>query len=357
MHAEKTSDIDKDFSNALALLHSTAENSAEKLRRMLDACIEKKHGRGKTLAARMPRRFLQSIELHDDATPATRTSRRCEYAQGRTTRREMKKMDSPETTSLLIGENIADRRAADVEAFEEHCNDEDVPRISIPDEGLTADGNVCKICNGAKLGALILLECQECQEAYHPLCHQPPIVDVDVYDPRFVWRCRLCIEKSATSSKVKTTGRGPANKVRQTDGAVKETENTPGTRMLGKRRGVFLGRNGMHHIQSLTYNFCLINRGNHLSHVLLLLRFATKMSYVVPGIDDLRIIVDCGSKVVCKANSCDATGNIGMQLRDSPLFVKDKYPTNLSQKTGLSFSSTQTRKRVGSKLSVRALIK
>lgn len=149
MQAEDASDIDKEFSNALALLHSIAENSAEKLRRMLDACIEKKHGRGKTLAVRMPRGFLQSVELHDDAAPTTRTSSRCEYAPGRTTRREIEKMDSPENTRLPVGENIADRRAADVEAlevaFEEYRNDEDVPRISIPDEGLTADGNVCKV--------------------------------------------------------------------------------------------------------------------------------------------------------------------------------------------------------------------
>lgn len=52
-----------------------------------------------------------------------------------------------------------------------------------------------KICNGTKLGPLILLECQECQEAYHPLCHQPPVIDVDVYDPRIVWRCKRCVTK------------------------------------------------------------------------------------------------------------------------------------------------------------------
>lgn len=57
-----------------------------------------------------------------------------------------------------------------------------------------------KICNGAKLGPLILLECQECQEVYHPLCHQPPVVDIDVYDPRIVWRCRKCMDTSSVNS-------------------------------------------------------------------------------------------------------------------------------------------------------------
>lgn len=50
-----------------------------------------------------------------------------------------------------------------------------------------------------KLGPLILLECQECQDVYHPLCHQPPVVDIDVYDPRIVWRCRKCTDTSIFS--------------------------------------------------------------------------------------------------------------------------------------------------------------
>ncbi|XP_011137305.1 integrator complex subunit 12-like [Harpegnathos saltator] len=240
------SDIDKDFFNALALLHSTAENSTEELRRMLDACIERKHGRGKTLAARMPKRFLHNIELHDDATSATRTTMRREVAEGSGTA-------SPFAVDLT--ENIASGgtcRAVDAKAFEvayeECCNDEDVPRISIPDEGLSVDGAVCKICNGAKLGALILLECQECQEAYHPLCHQPPIVDVDVYDPRFVWRCRRCVDTSSSSvtpSKIKVMGKGYVDKVRQIN-VVEEKKNVSGSKTLGKRCGVSLGKYGTH---------------------------------------------------------------------------------------------------------------
>ncbi|XP_014482328.1 PREDICTED: integrator complex subunit 12-like [Dinoponera quadriceps] len=247
MHAENTSDIDQDFFNALALLHSTAENSTEKLRRLLDTCIEKKYGRGKTLAARMPKGFLQNVELRDNATPATRTSRKREYMQGRTMKRKF--VDGSETVPFLevdVAENNVNCRAVDVKVFEvayEECsNDEDVPRISIPDEGLSADGTVCKICNGVKLGALILLECQECQEAYHPLCHQPPIVDVDVYDPRFIWRCRRCMETSsssllsATSSKVKTTENSSIGKARQTDSVIKKKENIQGSKMLEKKR-------------------------------------------------------------------------------------------------------------------------
>lgn len=109
---DRFSQMRADFFNALALLHSTAENSTEKLRRMLDACIERK--RGRTLAARMPRTFL-----HEG--PATRRRREDDASRA------------------------ANRPTADVSAREECCNDEDVPRISIPDEGSPADGTVCKV--------------------------------------------------------------------------------------------------------------------------------------------------------------------------------------------------------------------
>lgn len=36
------------------------------------------------------------------------------------------------------------------------------------------------------------MECQDCLDTYHPLCHQPPVIDIDVYDPRLVWRCSKC---------------------------------------------------------------------------------------------------------------------------------------------------------------------
>lgn len=144
MQAESTSDIDEDFANALALLHSTEENSAEELRRMLDACIEKKYGPNKT--SRMPRRFLQSI---DSAASPIRSAKRRDYARGHGAMKN-EIWDDSEAVSLLgasTAENKANRQTADVEVFEvnyECYDDEDVPRISIPDEG-SADGIVCKV--------------------------------------------------------------------------------------------------------------------------------------------------------------------------------------------------------------------
>ncbi|XP_072755371.1 integrator complex subunit 12 [Anoplolepis gracilipes] len=291
MHTEGNMSVtyaNEDLFNALALLHSTDGNSAEKLRRMLDDCIEKKYGPGNTLAARMPRRFLQNT---DDANIPIRISKKRDYVQGRfvkTIKDEIS--DGPEVISLLESdttENIKNHQSADIKVFEidyeDCCDDQNVPRISIPDEG-SADGIVCKICNGAKLGPLILLDCQECQDAYHPLCHQPPVIDVDVYDPRFVWRCRRCVEtSSAISTKVRILekGFGGKKKIRRNNDTIKA--NISGLKMPGKR-------------------------DNSLAE------------------------------------------NRSAQLRDTPLFTKDL--ASFSQKNRSLSSSTQSRKRIGSKLSV-----
>ncbi|XP_050461998.1 integrator complex subunit 12-like [Cataglyphis hispanica] len=245
MHTERNmSDTytNEDLFDALALLHSTDENSAEKLRRMLDACIEKKYGRDKTLAARMPRRFLQNT---DDVIASMRISKKRDHVPGRCVKTIKGEIwDGSKVGSLLesnMTENITNHQTADIKVYEVNyedcCDDQNVPRISIPDEG-SADGTVCKICNGAKLGPLILLECQECQEAYHPLCHQPPVIDVDVYDPRFVWRCRRCVEtSSATSTKVRILEkRSVEKKIRRNTDTIKGNANISGLKIPIRRR-------------------------------------------------------------------------------------------------------------------------
>ncbi|XP_020279800.1 integrator complex subunit 12-like [Pseudomyrmex gracilis] len=215
-------DYYEDFFDALALLHSTEEDSAEKLRRMLDSCIEKKCGPGKTLAARMPRRFLRSNDKSSSYSMRTAKKRAAEI--------------SGEAVSLLAVDEETANRSLDndddddvkvLEVFEECCDSENFPRISIPDDGSA----VCKMCNGAKLGAMILLECQECQETYHPLCHQPPIVDVDVYDPRFVWRCKRCLETPVISSR--TVEKESAKEVREHNDTLRKDVR----KILGKRNG------------------------------------------------------------------------------------------------------------------------
>lgn len=147
---ESTSDVEENLFDALALLHSTEKGSAERLRRMLDACIERRHGHEKTLAVRMPERFLQNV---DESALPTQTSKGHDHAaqEGSVIKTEIWDGD-PEIISLLEAdepENVGSHRTSEIKVFEvdyeDCCEDEKVvPRISIPDEGF-ADGTVCKV--------------------------------------------------------------------------------------------------------------------------------------------------------------------------------------------------------------------
>ncbi|XP_017876949.1 integrator complex subunit 12-like [Ceratina calcarata] len=283
-----TSDVDEeDFLNALALLHSTEDDSAEKLRKMLDASIERRYGFDKTLTARMPRRFLQNAKPRGKPF-ATEKSEAC----GKRVVASRRIGNQPLSGNNAAESNWKSMRIvnADVEDYSEKG---EIPRISIPDEG-SGDGLLCKICNGAKLGPLILLECQECQEVYHPLCHHPPVVDIDVYDPRIVWRCKKCTDTSPINSSEKKPKRSRVD--------VKIKEATASSEEAGKSNGN-LSNNEINVEQILT----------------------------------------------------DAPQRPGCAVEDA-LVTKGSF--HLNQKTTWTQSSNQLRKRVGSKLSVtRSVIK
>lgn len=138
---EDASDIDEEFYNALALLHSTEDDSAEKLRKMLHTSIEKKYGFDKTLIARMPRKFLQNTKIcgKSFANEKSETSWR---------KRSNDKLSANTTSPLFSANNTTESNWKPMKIFDadvEDCSEKtDIPRISIPDEG-SGDGLLCKV--------------------------------------------------------------------------------------------------------------------------------------------------------------------------------------------------------------------
>lgn len=76
------------------------------------------------------------------------------------------------------------------------------------------------MCNVPELGPLILIQCRDCGEFYHPLCHQPPVVELCAQDPDFLWRCDECEKKAAVLRK--TTCVLPKDSMRNRGGLEKK---------------------------------------------------------------------------------------------------------------------------------------
>ncbi|XP_043505703.1 integrator complex subunit 12-like [Polistes fuscatus] len=215
MYAENSTEIDEEFFDALVLLRSNDDDSTEKLRKMLDEQIEKRYGKSKTLAVRMPKECLQkeitrcktysksSLKFTPEKNPEiNEPDNHCNEINEKSVKKIKINVQRTYDEGNDDDDDDDEDNYDDDNDDDDNDNDEfekiDIPRISIPDD-IATDGALCKICNGTKLGPLILLECQECQEIYHPLCHNPAVIDIDVYDPRLVWRCGKCVEVRASS--------------------------------------------------------------------------------------------------------------------------------------------------------------
>ncbi|XP_022167030.1 integrator complex subunit 12 [Myzus persicae] len=52
-----------------------------------------------------------------------------------------------------------------------------------------------------------LVECLECHSMYHQNCHNPPIIDINLNDPRIVWYCINCRQKDYQKSDSRSSGK------------------------------------------------------------------------------------------------------------------------------------------------------
>lgn len=137
---EDASDSDEEFFEALTLLHSTENDSEEKLRRMLDTVIQREYGFEKTLIARMPIRFLQNARTRQKSSSSDDTAEREGLPQRRA---NICRKYRNRPVSDTIADSCVPVKAVETES--DDCDEEgDIPTISIPDEGST-DGLLCKV--------------------------------------------------------------------------------------------------------------------------------------------------------------------------------------------------------------------
>ncbi|XP_078040312.1 integrator complex subunit 12 [Augochlora pura] len=329
-----SSNIDtKDFSNALALLHSTDIDSADKLYKILDTSIEKMYGFERTLRARMPQKFdrntkpreitftIDKSNRQDDAlrnndNAANKTTNVSPFVNdaiksyGRSTKifdveteaesvwKSRRALDNAATNDCKLFKS-SDEEEVEVDHFSETA---DIPRISIPDEG-SGDGLFCKICNGAKLGPLVLLECQDCQDVYHPLCHQPPVVDIDVYDPRIVWHCKNCVDTAFANPRL----------------------------ILNEKQ---------------TKKYYRGDRTNKMKEGAIIVAKSVKMEEYLSKDDAVSSEGTCPGAVRETAGGDSSNHQSGLYSKDSPLSTHKMK----------SLSSNRSKKRIGSKLSVTRVV-
>jgi len=160
-------ELDPLFVRALRLLHSKSKDSDIQLKALMDECIrQRKAGLPINIPTPQPAPIVQGV-------PAKR--QRLEISVGAT--------GPPPGGSKMVSSPMTPSPAS---LAVEETEDMDIDFQSLND-------CTCCICksfnqeNGNKL-----MECHTCQNLYHQECHNPPITDEEVSDPRLVWNCSNC---------------------------------------------------------------------------------------------------------------------------------------------------------------------
>ncbi|XP_069693100.1 integrator complex subunit 12 isoform X2 [Periplaneta americana] len=208
-------DLDPTFARALRLMHSKAKDSEDQLRSMLDEAIRQRHGSSKTLA----NLFIKKISA--DEVPES----------NRETIINKRPKSSDISKPPLIGNSspapsphamtIHDTETINEDSLQPD-DDDDGLALEILEEDLT-----CVVCRGMDVVARNqLVECIECHSLYHQECHQPPVAEADMNDPRSAWYCSNC-------TKAMSKMQGAGNNSSKQSGA-QSPYNTPSAGSTGK---------------------------------------------------------------------------------------------------------------------------
>lgn len=227
---------------AISLLHSSAKDSGDQLKAMLDEAIRLKNETNNSSSVSKLPPPLTMIKretkkkndfFYDEDIPLSKR------------RKESPRSSQPSSPATSVFEKTKEPKRKHDTIF----NDEDVkkfkdsPRSSQPgspaessprnlgspnaarknddlDSLIDADDLAqeimdlhCVICTGLDVtSGNQLVECQECHGLYHQECHQPNISDAEVNDPRSVFFCSECsksMKKTASRPKSSSSRESP----------------------------------------------------------------------------------------------------------------------------------------------------
>ncbi|XP_069693101.1 integrator complex subunit 12 isoform X3 [Periplaneta americana] len=242
-------DLDPTFARALRLMHSKAKDSEDQLRSMLDEAIRQRHGSSKTLANLFIKKEPLSKRENSKSSSSSSSGRKDDFSKesekkifekisadevpesNRETIINKRPKSSDISKPPLIGNSspapsphamtIHDTETINEDSLQPD-DDDDGLALEILEEDLT-----CVVCRGMDVVARNqLVECIECHSLYHQECHQPPVAEADMNDPRSAWYCSNC-------TKAMSKMQGAGNNSSKQSGA-QSPYNTPSAGSTGK---------------------------------------------------------------------------------------------------------------------------
>lgn len=176
-----TETVDPYIAVALKLLHSSAPDSAEKLRTMLDNEIQKNHDKSKLIT-----NLLTKKQLTDEKNAPGSGFKKIKQKKPE----EVKVIKQPEIIPILDDDSSSAKKSE---------NDDD---MNI-DEQSFIDDLYCVTCRQIDSSANNqLFECIECHSLHHQLCHNPKISNEANLTS---WVCSSCKSKKEKEGSSKST--------------------------------------------------------------------------------------------------------------------------------------------------------
>lgn len=206
-----TEPIDPFIVQALKWLHSSDENSAEKIRNLLDQEILKnKHPTSKLLANTLNKKHLTD----EKNAPGSGFKKQKPKQLEPKVEIEIKvpvSSEPPPSENIVIPIDESDEE-------EQDNSDDDAMQI---DDELDFTDLTCVSCRQMDVSVRNkLVECNECHSLYHQECHVPKIVDINEQESS--WICSFCSakkEKESVSSSSKTSKKSSSTKHYESSGS------------------------------------------------------------------------------------------------------------------------------------------